>query len=303
MLALMMINKRVKILNVKTRKWWGYFFISPQLLGLIAFHMIPIVWAGYISLTNYDGFSSGEFIGLDNYRSLLNDEELWLSLRNTTYYTLLSVIVGVTSALLVAVALNKVRGKEFYRVFYFMPVVTSTVSMGVIWVWMLNGDFGIINYMLNQIGINGPNWLAEEAWVIPAIALVGVWANLGKDMVVFLAGLQGISKSYYEASQIDGATGFKQFWHITLPLLSPTTLFVTIMALIGSFQVFDQPYVMTEGGPGKASYTIVYLVYNQAFQEFNMGRASAVAMILFIVILLFTFLQFAVSKRWVHYES
>jgi multiple sugar transport system permease protein len=282
---------------------WGYLFILPQVIGLIVFHIIPLVWAGYISFTDFDGFGRNNFIALDNYYSLFKDDELWGSLRNTAYYALLTVGIGVTTALLVALALNVMKGKSIYRVFYFMPVITSTISMGVIWVWMLNGELGIINYALSAIGIEGPSWLGDERWVIPSIALVGIWAMLGKDMIIFLAGLQGISKSYYEAAQIDGASGFKQFWHVTFPLLSPTTLFVTILALINSIQVFDQPYVMTGGGPGKSSYTLVYLIYNQAFVEFNMGRASAVAMILFAVILVITLIQFIASKRWVHYES
>lgn len=282
---------------------WGYLFILPQVIGLIVFHIIPLIWAGYISFTDFDGFGRNNFIAFDNYYSLFKDDELWGSLRNTAYYALLTVGIGVTTALLVALALNVMKGKTFYRVFYFMPVITSTISMGVIWVWMLNGELGIINYVLSAIGIEGPSWLIDERWVIPSIALVGIWATLGKDMIIFLAGLQGISKSYYEAAEIDGASGFKQFWHVTLPLLSPTTLFVTILALINSIQVFDQPYVMTGGGPGKSSYTLVYLIYNQAFVEFNMGRASAVAMILFAVILIITLIQFIVSKRWVHYES
>lgn len=290
-------------MHFRNRKMWGYLFILPQVIGLIVFHIIPLIWAGYISFTDFDGFGRNNFIAFDNYYSLFKDDELWGSLRNTAYYALLTVGIGVTTALLVALALNVMKGKTFYRVFFFMPVITSTISMGVIWVWMLNGELGIINYALSAIGIEGPSWLINERWVIPSIALVGIWATLGKDMIIFLAGLQGISKSYYEAAEIDGASGFKQFWHVTLPLLSPTTLFVTILALINSIQVFDQPYVMTGGGPGKSSYTLVYLIYNQAFVEFNMGRASAVAMILFAVILIITVIQFIASKRWVHYES
>jgi len=290
-------------LHFRNRKMWAYLFILPQVIGLIVFHVLPVFWAGYISFTDFDGFGRNDFIGFSNYSSLFKDEELWISLRNTAYYALLTVAIGITAALLIALALNTIKGKSVYRVFYFMPVITSTISMGVIWVWMLNGELGIVNYVLSAIGVEGPNWLMDERWVIPSIALVGIWAALGKDMIIFLAGLQGISKSYYEAAEIDGASGVRQFWHITLPLLSPTTLFVTILALIHSIQVFDQPYVMTGGGPGKSSYTLVYLIYNQAFVEFNMGRASAVAMILFAVVMIVTLIQFMASKRWVHYES
>ncbi len=290
-------------MHFRNRKMWGYLFILPQVIGLIIFHIIPVFWAGLISFTDFDGFGRNNYIGFNNYKSLWNDEDLWTSLFNTFYYAFLTVAIGVTTALLVAVALNVMKGKNIYRVFFFMPVITSTISMGVIWVWMLNGELGIINYLLSLIGIEGPGWLIDERFVIPSIALVGIWSALGKDMIIFLAGLQGISKSYYEAAEIDGASGVRKFWHITMPLLSPTTLFITILALIHSIQVFDQPYVMTGGGPGKSSYTLVYLIYNQAFVEFNMGRASAVAMILFVVILAITLLQFVASRKWVHYES
>lgn len=290
-------------MHFRSRRMWAYLFILPQVIGLIVFHIIPLILAGFISLTDFDGFGRNNFIAFDNYISLLKDDELWQSLYNTAYYSLLTVVIGVTFALLVALALNTIKGKTIYRVFYFMPVITSTISMGVIWLWMLNTELGIINYLLSLIGVQGPSWLMNENWVIPSIALVGIWSTLGKDMIIFLAGLQGISRSYYEAAEIDGASGFRQFWHITFPLLSPTTLFIVILALINAIQVFDQPYVMTGGGPGKSSYTLVYLIYNQAFVEFNMGRASAVAMILFVIVLLITLIQFIASRKWVHYES
>src|SRR5690625_4479790 len=184
-----------------------------------------------------------------------------------------------------------------------MPVVTSSVSVGVIWMWILNGDFGILNQALELIGLNGPQWLTDTRIVIISIAMLSIWWQVGYNMVIFLAGLQGVSNTYYEAADIDVASGFQKFLHISLPMISPTTFFVTIMSIIGSFQMFDQAFVITNGGPAKASYTMVFHIYENAFKRFNMGEASAIAMILFVIILIFTLIQFRASRRWVHYEE
>lgn len=280
---------------------WGYLFIAPQLIGLLFFSLLPLLYAFSLSFMNWDGFGTPSFAGLSNFAGQLADPDFWKAMVNTVYYMVLVIPIGMLLALLVALALNKTAGKELYRLFFFMPVVTSSVSVGVIWMWILNGEFGILNQLLGYIGITGPQWLTDTRWVIPSIALLSIWWGLGNNMVIFLAGLQGISKSYYEAAEIDGATRFQQFRHITLPLLSPTTFFVTIMSIIGSFQVFDQAFVMTNGGPAKASYTLVYHIYDQAFIDFTMGESAAAAMILFLIILVFTLIQFGMQKRWVHY--
>ncbi|MGR6764166.1 carbohydrate ABC transporter permease [Paenibacillus sp. T2-29] len=285
----------------KHQALWGYLFIGPQFLGLLCFSLLPLLYAFYLSFVNWDGFGVPLFVGLDNFKGQLSDPDFWKALINTVYYMLLVIPVGIVLALLVAIVLNKVKGREIYRLFFFMPVVTSSVSVGVIWMWILNGEFGILNHLLRAIGITGPMWLTDTHWVIPSIALLSIWLGLGYNMVIFLAGLQGISKSYYEAAEIDGASKFQQLRYITLPLLSPTTFFVTIMMVISSFQVFDQAFVMTNGGPAKASYTLVYHIYDQAFIDFTMGESAAAAMILFVIILIFTLLQFKMQKRWVHY--
>ena len=243
------------------------------------------------------------FIGLENFIGQFNNPVFWKALWNTVLYTILYIPIGISLSLLLAIALNKIKGKEFYRVLFFMPVVTSSVSVGVIWMWILNGDFGILNQFLANFGINGPQWLTDTSLVMVSIALLSVWWQLGFNMVIFLAGLQGISTSYYEAAEIDGASKFQKFKHITLPLISPTTFFVTIMAIISSFQMFDQALVITGGGPAKASYTLVFHIYETAFMNFRMGEGSAAAMILFVIILIFTLIQFKLSKRWVHYEN
>lgn len=287
----------------KKRMMWGYLLIAPQLIGLICFALIPVVYAFVLSFMKWDGFGAKQFIGFDNFITQLSSELFWKSMLNTAYYMILVIPLSIIISLIVAIALNNIKGKNFYRVFYFMPQVTSSVSISVIWLWILNGHFGILNQALKFIGMSGPQWLTDTAWVMPAIAVVSIWWGLGYNMVIFLAGLQGIPQSYYEAAEIDGANKFQKFKHITLPQLSPTTFFVTIMSVIASFQVFDQAFVMTKGGPGKASYTLVYHIYDQAFVNFNMGQSSAAAVILFVIILTFTLLQFKFAKRWVHYED
>lgn len=280
---------------------WGYLFISPQLVGLLFFSLIPLLYALYLSFTEWSGFGGTKFIGIANYLEQMNNPDFWKAMVNTIYYMFLVVPIGIAIALVLAVALNKVKGKEIYRVFFFMPVVTSSVSVGVIFMWILNGDFGILNELLSYVGITGPHWLTDPRWVIPSIALLSIWWGLGYNMVIFLAGLQGISKSYYEAAEMDGANALQKFRHITLPLLTPTTFFVTIMTIISSFQVFDQAFVMTNGGPAKASYTIVFHIYDQAFVDFTMGKSASAAMILFVIILILTLIQFKLQKRWVFY--
>ncbi|MBW8349929.1 sugar ABC transporter permease [Bacillus sp. IITD106] len=287
----------------KHNNFWGYFFLTPQLIGLLAFSVIPLGFALVLSFMKWDGFGAKTFVGLGNFIGQFQNPVFWKALWNTTLYTILTVPVGVALSLLLALALNRIKGKELYRVFFFMPVVTSSVSIGVIWMWILNGDFGILNQFLGYIGIEGPQWLTDTRVVMISIAMLSIWWQVGYNMVIFLAGLQGVSNSYYEAAEIDGASKFQKFKHITLPLISPTTFFVSIMSIIGSFQVFDQAFVMTSGGPAKASYTLVYHVYETGFKNFKWGESSAVAMILFVIILIFTLIQFKVSKRWVHYEG
>ncbi|UQZ32832.1 sugar ABC transporter permease [Paenibacillus sp. PK3_47] len=283
------------------RQLAGLLFITPQLIGLLVFSLFPVMYALVLSFMDWDGFGARTFVGIANFVDQFNNPDFWTAMRNTIYYMVLVIPFNISLSLLVAVGLNKVTGKGLYRVFYFMPVVTSSVSIGVIWMWILNGDFGILNSLLAHLGVQGPDWLTDTNWVIPSIAMLSIWWGLGNNMVIFLAGLQGISRSYYEAAEIDGASRFRQFLSITLPLLSPTTFFIAIMAIINSFQVFDQAFVMTNGGPAKASYTIVYHIYQQGFIDFKMGQSAASAMILFCIILVFTLIQFKMSKRWVHY--
>jgi multiple sugar transport system permease protein len=283
---------------------WGLFFIAPQLLGLIVFSLIPVIYAFILSVMKWDGLGEREFIGLANFRNQFADHRFQDALVHTLIYTAIAVPGSVVLALMLALGVNRVRGKTIYRTIFFLPTITSSVAVSMVWLWMLNGDFGIINmYLREQFGLNPPNWLVDTFWVIPAVALVAVWAGLGFNMVIFLAGLQGIPATYLEAAQIDGASKWRQFWDITLPLLSPTTFFVTIMSIIASFQVFDMIYVMTAGGPGTASTTMVFHIYELAFVKFTFGSSSAVAVILFALIMVVTLIQFWGQRRWVHYDA
>jgi len=283
---------------------WGYAFILPQFVGMLCFSLLPLIFVFVLSTMDWDGFGNREFIGLENFTYMLTDTDLHIALKNTLWFSVLSVPTQIVIGLLVAIALNHVAGKTFYRVVYFMPTVTGTVAVAIVFMWLLNPDFGIVNtYLKMFFGVQGPKWLTDPNYVIPSISILSVWLGIGFNMVIFLAGLQGISRSYYEAAEIDGASRFQQFRNITLPLLSPTTFFVTIIAIINSFKVFDQILVMTGGGPGNASRVLVFHIYDYAFQDFSFGRSSASAVLLFVIILVLTLIQMRISRRWVHYEG
>ncbi|HZR38959.1 MAG TPA: sugar ABC transporter permease [Ktedonobacteraceae bacterium] len=283
---------------------WGYVFILPQFVGLLVFAFIPLVAVFYLSMVSWDGLGSIQFVGFKNFIDQFTSDDLHIALTNTFIYTIISVPGGIIVSLLLALGVNRVRGKDIYRLLYFMPQVTSPVAIAVIWLWLLNNDFGLINVLLKSwFHIQGPGWLTDDHLVIPSIAIVSIWASVGFNMIIFLAGLQGIPDTYAEAARIDGANRFQLFWRVTLPLLSPTLFFATVIAIIGSFQVFDLIYVLTAGGPGKDSYVMVYHLYHLAFEQFTFGPASAAAVILFGLILIFTLIQFTLQRYWVHYES
>lgn len=286
----------------KKRKLWGYAFVAPQLIGLIFFSLIPLIQAFLLGFQSWDGIGEKTWIGLQNYTEAFGDEDFRNSLFNTLKYTLYFVPFDVFLALLIAMGVKNVAGKTFYRLFYFMPVVSGSVAVGVIWTWLLNDKTGLINMLLKMAGLPGVPWLVNRTLVLMSIAFVSVWWNVGYNMVIFLAGLQGIPQTYYEAAAIDGANKFQQWRHITVPMVSSTTFFVLITTIISSFQVFDQAYIMTQGGPAKASYTFVYYIYEGAFIKFRQGYASACAMVLFILILIVTMIQMWGSKKWVNYD-
>jgi multiple sugar transport system permease protein len=280
-------------------------FVLPTLVGLLVFNVIPLLAAFALGFTNYSFTTETDWIGVANYRAFLFDDPLfWKAMRNTFYYTVASVGLSVIIGLLLALALYQgIKGTRFFRSVYFLPVVASSAAVSLVWGLLLEPNFGLMNFLLGLIGIDGPGWTQSLQWAMPALILVTVWKTVGYNMVIFLAGLQGVPTSLVEAAQIDGANKLQIFRNVTLPLLSPTIFFLTVTNLIGSFQVFDQSNVMTGGGPGKASYTVVFHIYQLAFKDFTFGKSSAAAVILFFVILLVTVFQLYAQKRWVHYED
>lgn len=272
----------------------------PNLIGFLIFIGIPIIASLGISFTEWDLLSEPEWVGFENYQSLWEDPAFWAALWHTFYFIIGYIPLVMVGALGIALILNqKVKGITFFRAAYFIPVVSSWVAVSLIWKWLFNPSYGLVNYALSLIGITGPAWLHDPNWAMPAIILTSVWKDLGFVMVIYLAGLQGISKSYYEAADMDGASSWRKFWHITLPLLAPTTFFVTVISLINSFQVFDQVMIMTEGGPAGSTSVIVERIYNHAFRYFEMGYASAISWVLFFIIFAITLLQIRIQKRMV----
>lgn len=282
---------------------WGYIFIAPQVIGMCLFIIAPVIASFFISFTEWDFVSSPKWVGIRNYETQLTSPLFWKILGNTVYYTVATVAGGIILAVLLALLVNvKLKGVEIYRALYFIPVITPMVAVALVWVWLYNPDFGVINYLLSLIGINGPDWLASVTWAMPAIIIMSLWKGLGYNMTIFLAGLQDIPSSLYEAAEIDGANSWSKFRYITLPMLSPILFFVLIMSLIGGFQMFTESYVMTRGGPADATNVIVLQIYNLAFRWWKMGEAAAISWILFVIILTITFVQFSLSKKWVFYE-
>lgn len=281
--------------------WTGLLCLSPTLLVSIVFTLFPVLFSLFLSFHRWDILKPAKpFIGIDNYARMLDDAEFWLSLKNTVIFTIGVVGLETPLALLIALVLTrKLRGLALYRAAFFTPAVTSTIAVAVVWAWVFNPQYGIINQALAVFGIDGPGWLADPQWALPAIIIMSIWKNAGYHMVIFLAGLQEIPESYYEAASIDGATSWQKFLHITWPLLAPTTGFVLITNVIFSFQVFGPVYVMTNGGPMRATTVVVYYLYQRAFQFREMGYASAIAWVLFLIILAFTVLQFRYTRKGV----
>lgn len=281
----------------------GYLFVAPLIIGLLIFTYGPVLAAFALSFTKGDYISIPRWIGLGNYQTLLKEDLFWISMHNTLYYVIGVVPAGLLLSLLLALAMNqKLRGIVFFRSIFFLPTITSSVAISLMWLWIYNPEFGVLNFLLKQIGIKGPTWLASSTWAMPAVIIMSIWRGLGYNMLIYLAGLQGIPEVYYEAAEIDGAGTWAKFRHITLPLLSPTTFMLLILSLIGAFQVFEYTYVMTGGGPVYATLTIVLHIYNNAFRSFQMGYASALAYVLFFILLSLTLVQLQLQKRWVHYE-
>lgn len=285
---------------------WGILFLLPSLIGFLLFYWLPILAGFALSLTKWDLIGAPEWAGAANFRRLLTDTGFRDALLHSVLFTIGTVPTGMAIALAVALALNqRLLGTTFYRTVYFLPVVSMLVAVALVWQWMYLPVYGLIDNILGALGLPQPFWLTDPRTTLIAIMIMSVWLRIGYDMVLFLAGLQAIPRDLYEAASVDGAGRWARFRYVTLPLLSPTTFFILILSLINAFQVFDQIYIMTPrsspGGPGGAAMTMVFYIYNNAFQFSRMGYASALALVLFVIIFLITLVQLRLQRRWVHY--
>ena len=281
-----------------------YLWISPWLVGFFLWRAWPLLRSLYLSFTYYRLLNKPQWTGFENVERLLNDQIYWKSMRVTFLYVLGSVPVGTIFALIVAMILaQKLRGVNWWRTIYFLPSVVSGVAVAVMWSFIFNPDFGLLNLVLDGFNIQGPGWIVSEKWALPSIIIIAWWSGLGTQMIIYLAGLKGIPKVLYEAAEIDGAGGWAKFRHVTVPMLSPTIFFNLIVQIIGAFQVFDVAFVLTDGGPNNATRVYIFNIYEQAFVFTNMGYASLMAWILFIIIMVLTLVVMQVSKNRVYYES
>jgi len=268
---------------------WAFILLLPNFICFLIFLLIPLVAAFFLSFTKWDLMTPIQWVEFENYIELFKDETFLKSLWATIYFTVGTVPLGIIISLFLAVALDQaIKGLKIYRAAFFLPVISSMVAVSLVWMWIYNPEYGLFNYFLSMIGIEGPRWLSSVTWAMPAVIITSIWKGLGFNMLLFLAGLQGIPKSYYEAADIDGARWFSKFYYVTIPLLFNTTIFVIVISLINSFQGFDSVYLMTSGGPARTTSVLVYYLYQNAFRYFRMGYASAIAYVLFSLMLFLT---------------
>ncbi|GAB2806114.1 carbohydrate ABC transporter permease [Dyella kyungheensis] len=288
-------------MNRQRAAWW---FLAPALVVLGIFFLLPVVAALGLSLTDYDLYALADirhlrFVALDNYWDLLHQHKFWSALGHTFYFVLVGVPLSIMVSLGAALLLNSplVRFKTVFRTALFAPVVTTVVAVAVVWRYIFNTKYGLLNYVLGEVGIHPIDWLGDPHWAMPSIIVFAVWKNFGYNMIIFLAGLQAIPKDLYEAARIDGASALQQFRHITLPMLGPTLLMVGILTVSGYFQLFAEPYVMTEGGPLQSTTSVLYLMYDEGFKWWNFGAASAVAFLLFVIMFVVTAVMLRLGRR------
>jgi len=279
-------------------------FLAPSLIIFGIFVYFSLGFNFYLSTFSWNFLSPTKtFVGLQNYQRMFADRRFWKVVSNTFYYAIGSVGLGMVFGLALALLLNqKIKGRSFFRTLIFSPYVTTTAATALLWTWIFDPIYGLLNYGLGLLGIDGPRWLSSMTWVMPALIIMNVWRIMGYDMVIFLAGLTSIPREFYEAAEIDGAGRLETFRYITLPLISPTAFFIMITSLVGALQVFDSVAVMTNGGPVDASKVLNFYIFQQAFLMFKAGYAAAGAVVLFVIILLLTLLQTRLSRRWVHYQ-
>jgi multiple sugar transport system permease protein len=286
---------------------YGYIFVMPWIIGFLAFTAGPLVFSFMASFTNYNITSQMDFIGVDNYQGLLTEDSLfWTSLWNTLYFVAFSVPLTTIGAIFLSALLNQdIPGIRFFRTLYYLPAVLSGVGVYLLWMQLLDPGTGMVNLMLGWFNIDGPNWLFDPDWTKPSLIFMKLW-SVGGSMLLYLASMQGVSKSLYEAAEIDGANTWKQFRHITLPMITPVIFFDVVTSLIGGFQIFQEAYVMSsngEGGPANSLLFYNLYMWRQAFENFNMGYAMAMSWILFVIVFVLTLINLKLAPRWVHYEG
>ena len=282
----------------------GYLFVLPTLVGFLAFTVGPMLFSFGISVFEWEVLTPPRFVGLANYGFMFRNERFLNGFRNTLLFALFVVALNVAISLLLAVAIQRrlpTLLRAYFRTAFFLPLVISTASVAIVLSFVFNREFGIANYYLGLLGVEPIPWLTSSSWAMTTVVVATVWKSFGFDLIVFVAGLQSVPRHLYDAAAIDGANGWHQFWRITLPLLSPTVFFATVVGVIGNLQVFDQAYILTKGGPGDATRTVVMVIYDDAFGTLRMGYGSAIAVVLFVLIMALTLAQFGLGRRLVHY--
>ncbi len=301
-------NKKVSVKNNKKNYsdyFWAYIMIAPTIIGLIVLNIWPIFHTLFLSFQSSGDFGKNKWVGLANYKRMVSDPAVLQATINTFKYTIITVPIGIFLSLIIAVLLNgKIKGKTVYRTIYFLPMVAAPAAISMVWKWLLNADYGLINNMLSSIGIQGPKWLTDPKVALISIIIVGIWSTLGYNMIILLAGLQEIPKSYYEAAKIDGAGPVNQFFAITLPLVSPTMFFVVVTTMISSLQVFDYIFMMIDktNAAIEKTQSLVYLFYKNSFIMNDKGYGSAIIMLLLAIVLIITAIQLKLQKKWVYYQ-
>lgn len=299
-------SKRRGTKRARSEFIWGWLFILPTMLGLFILNIIPIFQTVYQSFFKAGAFGKGNvFIGFDNYTKMFGDASVWQALINTLKYAVIEVPFSIGIALVLAVLLNRhMRGRTIYRTIFFLPMVAAPAAIAMVWRWLYNSEFGLLNHLVENLGLERINWISNPNIAFIFIAVVGIWSVIGYNMVLFLAGLQEIPQDYYESAMIDGASGLKQFFHITIPLISPTMFFVMVTRIIGAFQVFDAIYMMLDkSNPAFfKTQSLVYLFYRYSFIESNKGYGSAIVMLLLAMIMIVTIIQIRLQKKWVNYN-
>ena len=290
---------------MKSEWLWAYILVSPTIIGLIVLNIYPFFQTIYMSLLKSQGLGPTKFIGLKNFEKLFSDSLIWQSTSNTIYFMVLTVPVGVFIALILATLLNsKIRGRDVYRGIYFLPMVVAPAAVAMVWRWIFNAECGILNQFLGVFGVPAVNWLSDPNTALLSCAIICIWSAIGYDLVLILAGLQSIPRTYYEACEIDGASAVQRFFHITVPLISPTLFFVVMMRVMSSIKQFDTVYMLIKSSnPAyKKGVTLMVLFYREAFEKFNKGYASAIVLWSFALICALTFFQFIAEKKLVHYD-